>query len=356
MVTDNLSINGISNVIFNYANKMDMGRFQLTIMCGSPVADNYLKNAGMLNIHIIELPNRKKSTVSYYRFLFKAMRRCRYDIVHVHGNSSSMALELMLAKMLGIKKRIAHSHNTMCTFRAHKMLLPLFNKVYTDAFACGQKAGEWLFSNKSFYIMRNGFEVEKFFFSQVTRDEVRKELGITKAFVIGHIGRINYQKNQEYLIDVFEILAEKNENAVLMIVGTGPDEAKIQERVKRSRYCDRIILYGETREPEKVYMAMDMMVFPSRYEGLPVTLLEAQISGLPCIISDSISSEVCFTEEIKMLSINQEPSLWASLILNTNRNNDRSSSNWKYKNEIEKYNISTCVDDLQNKYLSIYSR
>lgn len=356
MITDSLSINGISSVIFNYAERINTDKFKITIICGSPVADKYRSLAEKLHIDIVELPSRKRSTFSYYKLLLKEMRSGYYDIVHIHGNSSSISIELLLAKIAGIKKRIAHSHNTMCDFKAHRLLIPLFRILYTDAFACGQKAGEWLFGSKPFYIMHNGFEINKFIFSQKYREEIRLRLGINDAFVIGHIGRINYQKNQDYLLDIFEIVAREKEDAVLLIVGTGPDESKIKDRIKKSSYRERIILYGETKEPEKIYMAMDIMVFPSRYEGLPVTLLEAQISGLPCIISDSISSEVCFTDEMKMLSIEQEPSHWAAVVLDTARNNNRESSYQRYGNEIEKYNISRCVNDLQKKYVSIYKR
>ena len=145
MVASSLSINGISSVIFNYAKMLDRNQYELTVLAGQPIAELYQQVAKCYNVRILEMPNRKKELPKYAMAFYKYLRKYRFDIVHVHGNSSSMAIELLAAKLAGVKIRIAHSHNTTCSFRAHKLLLPIFRRLYTNAFACGRKAGEWLF-------------------------------------------------------------------------------------------------------------------------------------------------------------------------------------------------------------------
>ena len=353
MVASSLSINGISSVIFNYAEELNMDEFDLVIVAGTPIANKYQEIADKIGATIIELPSRKRNSFRFYTRLYKILKSNQYDIFHIHGNSSSMAVELLIAKLSGIKIRIAHSHNTKCDFKAHKLLLPIFRCLYTEAFACGQRAGEWLFGKRPFYVMRNGFDVEKFRFSIIDREQVRSSLNISEKFVIGHIGRINYQKNQDYLLDIFEIAAKKRRDLVLVMIGSGPDEEKIRERVSRSKFKDRIILYGETNTPEKMYMAMDMMVFPSRYEGLPVTLIEAQISGLPCLVSSSITDEVFFTDEIRSLSIEESPEIWADKVMEATFHESRYEDYLKYNEDINKYNIKNCVIDLEDEYRSL---
>lgn len=149
--------------------------------------------------------------------------------------------------------------------KVHKLLNPYFRTVYTKALACGQLAGNWLFGENNFEVLPNGFHTDDFTFSKKERDAVRNKLGVENQLLIGHIGRINEQKNQEYLLDIFEEVAAERDDALLLIVGTGPDEEN-KTCVKEHPYKNRIILYGETDNPTALYSAMDIFVFPSKYE------------------------------------------------------------------------------------------
>ena len=351
-----LTINGISNVIFSYLQKLDMSKFSVTILSGMPVDKRYSIQAQTCNVNIVELPKRKRNPIYYYYCLYKNIKNANFDIFHIHGNSSSMFMELLIARIAGIKSRIAHSHNTTCDFKAHSFFNPLFKKMYTEAFACGEDAGRFLFGKDSFFVMRNGFEVKRFVFSESIRNETRALLGYENSYIIGHIGRINHQKNQEYLIDVFEIVASKRGDAILLLIGTGPDEAKIKAKAELSLYKDRIIFAGETDFPEKMYMAMDIMAFPSRHEGLPITLIEAQITGLPCVIADTVTLEVCFSKEVRRLPINVSPDVWADTILNSSFHANRNRAYNDYYESIGKYDIDICVKDVEKKYYEIVSK
>jgi glycosyltransferase involved in cell wall biosynthesis len=310
MITSNLELNGISSVIMNYCKNIDKKKFEIVILAGSEVNEKIKEECKDLEIEIRELYSKRKSKLKYYISMFNAINKKEFDIFHVHGNSAIMAIDLMIAYFRGIKVRIAHSHNTVCSNpKIHRLLKPFFRRLYTQAFACGEDAGNWIFGKKNFCVINNGIQLEKFIYQEKNRKKIREKLNIKNdEFLIGHIGRINNQKNQLFLLDVFEKLCQRNdkEKLKLIFVGIGPLFEELKEKIKKSKYKDNIILYGETTETESFYMAIDIFAFPSRYEGLPVTLIEAQASGLKCLISDKITNEIILTNLITKISIDDE--------------------------------------------------
>ena len=356
MVTNHFEITGIGTVMMNYCKVLDRNKYDLTILAGQPIAEKYKKECRENGIHLVELPSRHGETRKHYVSLWKALKTGHYDIIHDHGNSSMMAVELTIAKIAGVKNRIAHSHNSTCpNIRIHRLLNPYFRTVYTKAIACGQLAGNWLFGENNFEVLPNGFYTEEFAFSPQNRYAIRNKLGIKNQLVIGHIGRINEQKNQEYLLEVFKKVASMRNDVVLLIVGTGPDEKKIRSRVQEHPYKNRIILYGETDNPTAFYSVMDVFVFPSRYEGLPVVLLEAQISGLACVASSRITREVDFGD-IEWQSIDDKPEKWAKVILEENVKTDEERIKYREKHlkQIKEYDIAYTVKQLDNIYTNLF--
>lgn len=352
MVTNHFGITGIGTVMVNYCKALDKNKYDLTILAGQPISEKYEKECREYGVHLAVLPSRYENPRNHYIALWQALKKRHYDIIHDHGNSSMMAIELTIAKMAGVKNRIAHSHNSTCpNMKVHKLLNPYFRTVYTKALACGQMAGKWLFGESNFEVLPNGFHTEDFVFSKENRNAIRAELGLENQLVMGHIGRINEQKNQEYLLKIFEKLAPKLNDAVLLIVGTGPDSEKIRTQIGKHPYKDKIILYGETNNPAAFYSAMDIFVFPSKYEGLPVVLLEAQISGLPCIVSDKVTREVDLGD-INWQSIDDEPKYWADALLSAGYRSEeeRIAYRKKHLEEIKKYDITQSVKKLDRIY------
>ena len=355
MVTNHFGITGIGTVMINYCKALDKNKYDLTIFAGKPISEKYEKECLENDIHLVALPSRHGNPMSHYIALWKALRAGHYDIVHDHGSSSMMAIELTIAKLTGVKNRIAHSHNSTCSnMKVHRLLNPYFRTVYTKALACGQLAGNWLFGENNFEVLPNGFHTDGFVFSKKNRDAVRNELGVKKQLLIGHIGRFNEQKNQEYLLDIFKEVAAVRDDALLLIVGTGPDEENIKSRVKEHPYKNRIILYGETDNPTALYSAMDIFVFPSRYEGLPIVLLEAQISGLPCIVSDKVTREVDLGD-INWQSINDDPKQWAKAILSVECRLEMKRIAYRedHLEKIQSYDITQSVKQLDKIYADL---
>lgn len=355
MLTSHFDITGVGTVMMNYCKMLDKCKYNLTIIAGSPIADKYNQECKEFKINLIELPSRHKNPQKHYMALWKVLKKGNYDILHDHGNSSMMAVELTIAKLAGIKIRIAHSHNSTCSnMKIHKALNPYFKTTYTKALACGKQAGDWLFGKEQFEILPNGFNTSSFYFSKENREDIRNNLGIAKQLVIGHIGRFNMQKNQEYLLKIFEKIAEKRKDSILLLVGTGPDAEKIKMLVEQHKYKNQIILYGETDNPAFFYSAMDVFVFPSRFEGLPVVLLEAQISGLPCVVSNKVTQEVDFGD-INWQSIDDSPDKWSDAVLTMKVRSDQKRDEYRKNNLhlIEKFDINQSIKQLDEIYAKL---
>lgn len=222
-----------------------------------------------------------------------------YKIVHAHMDKMS-GMILKSAKQANIPIRIAHSHNTESEGR-------LFAKAYkwyvgtfvvpsaTHLYACSNKAAKWLFRNKAkqAHILKNGIETDQFIFSRHTRERIRNELQIDKdSLVIGHVGRFSHQKNHIVLLELFSILHKKVPNLLLVLVGDGSLRKEIEKKIKQLNLEESVRMLGVRPDTSKLLQAFDLFMMPSLHEGLPVTLIEAQGAGLPCLISNKITHEV----------------------------------------------------------------
>lgn len=358
MVATNLKLNGISSIIANYISYLDMAKFEITLVVGQGVAPRFRNLCNERNVRIIEIAPRKEEPLKFYTQLFKVFIHENFDMVHVHGSNASIGAELFLAKLAGIKGRIAHSHNTTSTsMRIHKIMKPIFNISYTDGLACGELAGKWLFGKRPFTIIPNGVKINNFRFSLDLRNSMRKKLNLNGKFVIGHIGRFNYQKNHGYILKIFNEIYKINKNAILLLIGKGPDYEKIKSEISRSPFKSNVMLYGETNNPSSLYMAMDEFLFPSRFEGLPVTLVEAQMSGLPAVISDVITPEIKMSDKLKFMSLNASPKSWAQEVL-SNKVDIKTREDFFKLNDstISYYNIKKDVYSLEKEYNEIMER
>ncbi|MFE6135710.1 glycosyltransferase family 1 protein [Bacillus sp. NPDC057893] len=222
-----------------------------------------------------------------------------YRIVHSHMDKMS-GFVLRSAKKARVPVRIAHSHSTsseggiiakMYKWYAGAFIAP----CATHFFACSIAAAQWLFTNRAraTEIFKNGIECDKFAFSAEIRERVRKELKLHEdAFVIGHVGRFAYPKNHTFLIDIFAQLIESRPRSILLLVGDGPLRVEMEKKVEKLNLTDRVKFLGVRSDINCLLQAFDTFIFPSIYEGLPVTLIEAQGAGLPCIISDTITQDV----------------------------------------------------------------
>lgn len=352
MITSYFDRNGVTSQVINYAMNLDKNKFQISIAAGEPYDIGYEKLCQENHIKLCKLPQKQKNAYAYYRTIYSFLKKNKPDIVHVHGSSTLIAAELLIALLAGVPVRVSHSHNTICSHPLlHQTLKPLLKVVSNCYLACGELAGQWMYGNGAFKVIPNAFETDAFVLNSEARLSIRKKLGVDDSLVIGHIGKFNNQKNQNYLIRVFESLAYKDDKVILLLVGNGPDLENVRDRVKHTACADRIIFWGETTNPASLYSAMDIFALPSRFEGLPIVLLEAQISGLPCIVSDKVTREVDFGD-IVWKSIEDKPQTWADTIFLMNKRTEEQRIQYRLQHakQIAHYNIRESVKLIENIY------
>lgn len=354
MITDYLQLDGIGTVIMNYCTHLDRSKFDITIITGVPVAESNRFKCVQSDIQLIELPKRKVSPLKFYKSLDRELATGKYDICHVHGNSATKTIELFIAWKNHVKVRVMHCHNSQCQhIKMHQMLLPIFKRLYTKAFACSEIAGNWIFGKDKFTVIPNAFETGKYRFDPIKREDYRNELNIKDAFVIGFVGRLNAQKNYWYTVKCFEEYWHKNPQAKLLMVGDGAGKGELEQYVNASACKNNIIIYGESEDIQGLLSTIDVFVFPSRYEGLGIAAIEAQISGLSCIISNQVPREVQLSNQCVSLPIGDENiALWVGKLQEFSELSiDRTAFYEEHQKEFRQYDIKEAAEFVEGLYL-----
>ena len=316
---------GLETMVMNYYRKIDKEKIQFDFIVHREERGDYDDEIESLGGNIYRMPAIKPGN---YRKYFKALdnffkEHNEYTTVHSHINENS-GFVLKYAKKYGIQNRIAHSHiadlklDYKYPFRmyARMYLKPNTNKF----FACSEKAGEWLFgkegiSNDQITILNNAVDTNLFKYNVNIRNKVRNDLNIEDKFVIGHVGRFNPQKNHKYLIDIFSEIYKLNNNAVLLLIGTGYMMDEIKLKVSELGLNDSVKFLGLREDIHNMMQAMDIFLFPSLFEGLPVVLIEAQAAGLKCVTSTGVTKESDITNSIEFIDLNVSAKEWANKIL-----------------------------------------
>lgn len=351
-----LKMDGITSITLNYWENIKNKNIHIDFVAPFAI-DNIREQIEITDSKIYFIQERKKHPIRYMRKLSKLIKENKYDIIHANGSSAMMALEMLAAKKAGCKIRIAHSHNTKTNYPIiDKLLRPIFYKTYTHAFACGEEAGKWLFGKRKFEIINNGRSIQKFQYNKETRKKIREKYNLQNQIVLGHVGTFNYQKNHEYLIDVFsELIKNSDKKYKLILIGDGKYKCEIEEKVKELNIQDDVIFVGKTNEVQNWLQAMDIMIFPSRFEGFPAVLVEWQIAGLPCIISDKITDKVKLTELVQFESIEKSPKEWVNKIKNIIIE-DREKNRAEILEQIKEsgFDIQENAKELERKYIKIF--
>ena len=242
----------------------------------------------------------------------------KYDVVHLHTSSWKRLLIEQIAVACQIPKIIVHSHNAGIDIEdevARKKAEKIHYKVReqfssalaTDFCACSKAAADWLFGEQvpssRIKILNNAINIEKFIYNADIREKYRHELGVDNSFVIGHIGRFSYQKNHAFLIDAFQKVCSKTPNVRLLLVGTGPLMDSVRKQAQQMKIADKIIFAGQRNDVANLLQAMDLFCLPSKFEGFPIVLIEAQAAGLKCLASTAIAEEVCVSSNIMQIPL-----------------------------------------------------
>lgn len=300
---------GIESFMMNYYRKIDPQKVKIDFLVHGYEVGEYDEEILNRGSKIYHVPTKSKHPMKYRKELYKIFSSGEYQIVHSHCDAISGWI-LQIAAKAGIPIRIAHSHNT-ATLTRNKIKL-LINDYYkkqipkyaTHMFACSKAAGEWMFgSNSKFEVIPNAIELEKYAFSKVLRDEVRKKFNCEEKYVVGHIGRFDYQKNHSFIIELWREIAPKHKKFKLMLVGGGDLKDEIERKIGEYKLEDSIIFTGVQENTSPFYSAFDSFILPSHFEGLPVVAVEAQANGLSCYLSKNITDEVCLTNLVERIDI-----------------------------------------------------
>lgn len=310
---------GLETMLMNYYRQVDRQRIQFDFLVHRKERWDYDDEIEAMGGRIYRLPRLNPWSLEYKRSLNRFFaKHHEYRIVHSHLDCMS-AIPLKAAKHAGVPVRIAHAHSTSQDKNV-KYLLKLFyrnqiHKYATRLMACGAEAGDWMFGGEPFEILNNAIDAKQYVYDPNVRERMRMEFGISSdELVVGHVGRFSPPKNHEFLVDVFYEVS-KLMPAKLLLVGDGNLRPEIQKKVKELGIKDQVIFAGKRSDVAHLLQAMDVFVFPSVYEGLPLTIVEAQAAGLPCLISERVPIECKKTDLVKQLELKLGAQQWAECVL-----------------------------------------
>lgn len=270
-----------------------------------------------MGFKFIDVTSRRKSFIKNRKQWKKILIQEKPDVLHCHLNTLSYIYPIVVAKKLGIKV-IVHSRSAGDMWSLHSRIFHNINLkklVNLDVVrvAVSREAGNWLFGNFSYTVINNGIDESKYKFSMNSRKKIREELGIEDNLVIGNVASLSKPKNISFLIDVFYEFHKCNEKSILLVVGDGKLKSSLYEHVKELDIEQYVIFTGKRDDVGEVLSAMDIFVMTSFYEGFPNALLEAQCSGLKCVVSDTITREVN-AGLCTYISLDDIPKRWSEII------------------------------------------
>lgn len=324
---------GVESVVMNYYRYIDRTKIQFDFICDEDSTNIPYDEIEQLGGRVILVPPYQK-VFEYQKELIKIFKDNNYKIVHSHINTLSI-FPLGAAKKAGVPIRIAHSHSTTnkkeWKRNLVKQVLRPFSKVYaTNYMCCSELAGRWLFGNKEYdkgnvYLLNNAIDLDKFKFDKIMRKKLRKKYNLKdNDFVIGQVGRIMQTKNQIFTLEIFNEISKKM-NSKLIYVGSGPMEKILKDKIFQFGLEGNVIMLGQVSNIYEIYNMLDLFILPSFYEGFGIALLEAQVSNLPCIVSNGVPIETKIADNVEFLDLNAGVEKWANKLL-------------KYTNEIRKNN------------------
>ena len=324
-ITDNPG--GVESVIMNYYRNIDRKKIQFDFLCNTEVVayeDEIKKLGGTIYRITARSKNRKKYKTELDAF-FQAHSN-EYSTIWVNVCSLANIDYLKYAKKYGIKNRIIHSHNSQnmdSILRGilHKINKLLIEKYATDFWSCGEEAGRWFYNKRimtgnKYLLVNNAIDAKKFEYNEKIREDYRNQMGLNDKVVFGSIGRFHFQKNQTFVIKVFNEILKEKKNAVLLLIGQGEDEEKIKQMVKDLDIEKNVKFLGIRDDVDKIMQAMDVLLFPSRFEGLPLVLVEAEASKLLIFASDIITKKVKFNNRMIYLSLDKDEKYWCEKVMN----------------------------------------
>lgn len=317
---------GIESFIMNYVRHM-VGNgieFDFLVYNSPPAFSDEIEKLGG---RIIVIPSRGKNPFKCISAIKRVLTETEYDAVWSNLCYLSDVLLLKYAKKAGVPVRIIHAHSSVYMSGRINGFLHKYNRKRiaesaTDFWCCSDSAGEFFYpdyvrSSEKYRVIPNAVDTEKFAFNSAVREKKRRELSLEDKFVIGNVGRLHFSKNHSFILEIFKQICLVHQNAVLLLVGDGELREQIEAEIDKLGLKDKVILLGKRDDVNELLCAMDAFLLPSLFEGFPVVLVEAQVSGLPCFTSkECVTDKAAITDLVQFIDLNEKPQIWAESILN----------------------------------------
>lgn len=328
-IVSSLGGGGVESMLYNYYSNMDNSKIYFDFIVHGEnrgIIEEKFEEKGSAIFHVT--PKKISLKKNIYE-IDEIIKNGNYDVVHCHQNFSNFT-SLYLAWRHQVPVRISHAHGCKEVKGVIKKVKNSFQRLLNKCFAnyffsCGIEAGKWLHGKKWIpsrknILMNNAIDLGRFSYNIVVREEYRKKLDIKDKIVLLHVGRFSDEKNHLFLIDIIEQLSKENSDYILLLVGNGQNEDSVKKYVKDKGLSNKIIFLGTRNDIAEIMNASDLFLLPSKNEGFPVTLVEAQSTGIKVLVSDSVTKETELTENIKFLPIISSKK-WVEEILSTNFSN-----------------------------------
>ena len=352
-ILQRMEAGGTQALLMNIYRKIDRTKVQFDFLVVYKEKQFYDDEIEKMGGHVYKLSFREDLNLPKFQKDLAVFftQHHEYKIIHCHAYTIGYFC-LKAAKKAGIPVRIAHSHSNAAV---HDVKLPLklimqklFTRYSTDLFACSEEAGKFAFKGKKFGIVQNAIDSQKFIADANIREEIRKALRVENKFVVGHVGRMQPEKNHDFLIDVFAELKKSKPDAELILVGTGPLEDKVKSKVVEKGLSDCVHFLGNRKDMNRIYQAMDVFVFPSLFEGLGIVAIEAQAAGVPIVCSEGLPPETDITPIYRKLLLSDGEEKWANAALEM-------AQNLKAHTNMQQYVIDAGFDmNVTAKYMEGY--
>lgn len=322
---------GIENFVMNVYRNINRDKVQFDFLCHYGREAAFNDEIRAMGGRIYEMPAIRDETHVYYWKIFKYRRALKkffrehneYKIIHGQMTNTA-SIYMPIAKKYGVTTRIAHSHNShgkvgMLGLVTNILKKPVY-KYATDLFACSEAAAKYFYPEDyvkggKVKVVPNSVDVGKFRFDSEMRENMRNELGVQDKLVIGCVGRFRTEKNQTFLIDVLKEVLVLNSNAVLLFAGDGPLEDEVKQKSEQMGMREKCIFLGMRSDIPNIMQAMDVLAMPSLFEGLPVTGIEAQASGLHCVVSDGVTKEMDALGMVEFVSLDASIEVWVNQLI-----------------------------------------
>lgn len=320
-VVNSMNRGGMESRTMDLYRMLDRTRFQFDFYITSGNKGLYDDEISLLGGNIYYNKGSRRQIIPNMK-AFRLFLQDHKEFRGVYAYNQWAGWYLKEAARVGIPVRIASSRTSVQTNNLKNVVKNLVkrnvNCYATHRFAVSRNAAEWLFGKEEVVsgkvtVWANAIDTGRFAFDQDSRSRIRSELGLNDSFIVIHVGNIRYEKNHKYLLRVFSEIRKKHDNAALVLVGAG-DFGTLTECMSELQITDSVYFLGVREDVPDLLNAGDVFIFPSLYEGFPGAVLEAEASGLNCIISDSITDEVKITDNIVYLSLNEEPDKWAEAV------------------------------------------